>query len=389
MKGLLKIFWLHPQLREYRKPFFSLMNSDYQVLFFFQQSSDVEHDFAALVSSRNRPVAFEPWAVSWKDIVPLHRHIVGADVVISSFLANCYTYWSLALARFHRKPFVVWEEWMNVSGSKRRYAVRDALCRRLLPFVDCIYTLGPRQESLYAGMGYPGERIFRANEYPGHVFSSIEPDPFDLQVPADSQVVLYLGRLIEVKGIDYLLRAFPAVVRRRDRAVLLIVGDGPEEARLKALAEALGLKNVRFLGSVQDVRQRAFLYRRAGAVVVPSINTGHRSDPGPLVTLEALSAGTAVVISDAVGNCHHVRSGVSGYVVPQKDPAELANAICRCLSGTVGTRPEILEEFDRIPGFAFQKQKMDEAIAKALTRPAATRCRPTLVAGPRAERTGD
>jgi glycosyltransferase involved in cell wall biosynthesis len=115
------------------------------------------------------------------------------------------------------------------------------------------------------------------------------------------------------------------------------------------------------------VGQRAFLYQRASVVAIPSI-TIDKSDPGPLVTLEALSAGTPVVISEAVGNAHHIRHGVSGFVVPQKDPAALADAIGRCLSGPVGTRREILEEFARIPGFAFQKQKMDEAIAKALTK---------------------
>ena len=372
MKTPIRIFWLHPQLREYRKPFFCLMNSDYRITFFFQQSSAIEHDFHAWVSRRNRVAGFEPWSLSWKDLRPLHEQITEADVVISSFLANCYTYLSLALARVHRKPFIVWEEWVRLNRAKLRYLVRDAICKRLLSLVDCVYTLGPRQESLYTDMGYPPERIFRANEYPGHVFSSVAPSPCDLDISASSPIVLYLGRLIEVKGIEYLIRAFPAVVRRHDKAVLLIVGEGPEELRLKALADRLHLRNVRFLGSIYDVHQRAFLYQGARVVVVPSIETGNRSDPGPLVTLEALSAGTPVVISDAVGNAHHIRSGVSGYVVPQRNASELADAICRCLSGNVGTRREILDDFACIPGFAFQKQKMDEAIAMALTKYAAT-----------------
>ncbi len=50
----------------------------------------------------------------------------------------------------------------------------------------------------------------------------------------DSQIVLYLGRLIEIKGIDYLMRAFPTVVRRHDQTVLVIVREGPEERRVKA-----------------------------------------------------------------------------------------------------------------------------------------------------------
>jgi glycosyltransferase involved in cell wall biosynthesis len=367
-KTPIRIFRLHPQLREYRKPFFSLMNSDYRITFFFQKSSDIEHDFHAIVSHRNEIAGFEPWTMSWKDIPLLQEHIAKSDVVISSFIRNCYTYLSLALARARRKPFIVWEEWMGLYHAQLRYAVRDALCRRLLPLVDCIYTLGPRQESLYRSMGYPAERIFRANEYPGHVFSSMASSPCEVNVNEDSQIVLYVGRLVEFKGVDYLIRAFPAVERRHDKAVLLIVGDGPERPSLKTLTDRLALRRVHFLGSIQDVRQRAYLYQRATVVAVPSIETRNTSDPGPLVPLEALSAGTPVVISDAVGNCHHIKNGVSGYIVPQRKASELAEAICRCLSGNIGTRREILDDFACIPGFAFQKQKMDEAIAKALTK---------------------
>ncbi len=79
-----------------------------------------------------------------------------------------------------------------------------------------------------------------------------------------------------------------------------------------------------------------------------------------------------MVASDAVGNSHHVENRVSGYVVPQQNAAELAEGICRCLSGNIGTLQEILDDFARIPRFASQKQKMDEAIAKALTRSVAT-----------------
>jgi glycosyltransferase involved in cell wall biosynthesis len=366
VKTAIRIFWLHPRLREYRKPFFSLMNSDYQITFFFQQSSDVEHDFHAVVSRRNRIAGFEPWTMSWKDVLILRDHIRRSDVVISSFIGNCYTYLSLAFARVYRKPVIVWEECMRLTHAKLRYAVREAICRRLLPHIDCIYTLGPRQEAFYLGQGYPAERIFRANEYPGHVFSALEPRLCDVPVGADRRVVLYLGRLVAKKGVEYLIEAFPAVARRHENAVLLIVGAGPKERELKALAERLDRTRVHFLGSIQDARQRPFLYQRASVVAIPSIETSGLADPGPLVTLEALSAGTPTVVSDAVGNSHHITNGLSGYIVPQQNAAELADAICRCLAGNIGTRREILDAFARIPGFAFQKQKMDEAIAKAL-----------------------
>jgi glycosyltransferase involved in cell wall biosynthesis len=342
------------------------MNSDYPIDFFFQQNSDVKHDFEAIISTRNRVAGFEPWGCSWNDIRLLGRHIKETDVVISSFVRNCFTYYALFFAGLYRKPIIVWDEWMRLNRAKVRYMIRDKIGRSFFPLIDCIYVMGPRQEDLFKKLGFPPDRIFTANEYPGYIYSNVEKRPIELGVGAKNQIILYLGRLIEVKGINYLIESFQEIKQRHQDAVLVIVGDGPERTRLQDLANRIDRRDIRFLGSIVDIHQKAFLLQRANVAVIPSIETDTKSDPGPLATLEVLSAGTPLVISKSVGNSSFVKEGTTGYIVPQKCASELAKAISRVLSGGVGNREVILREFAAIPGFENQKRKMDEAIRKAL-----------------------
>ncbi len=123
--------------------------------------------------------------------------------------------------------------------------------------------------------------------------------------------ILFVGRLNKVKGAEYLLHAM-----RHVDATLRIVGNGPEEESLKALAGKLGLANVVFEGYYADP---SGFYRRADVFVLPSLSEGL-----PLALLEASAHGLACVVTD-IGL--PVQNGKTALVVPAKDPAALAKAL--------------------------------------------------------------
>ena len=140
---------------------------------------------------------------------------------------------------------------------------------------------------------------------------------------AASDVVLYVGRLIEVKGVRALLRAWSAMPRR-DTAMLLIVGDGPLRPELEREVAARGLgASVRFLGSHPDVT--AF-YLMADVFVLPSVSEGLSN-----ALLEAMVAGLAVVASDVGGNREVVENSVSGFLVDWTDPSSSAGLVATLL----------------------------------------------------------
>lgn len=145
-------------------------------------------------------------------------------------------------------------------------------------------------------------------------------------------VVLYAGKLIEIKGVSTLIRAM-AILRHEHDVQLLIAGAGVLRTTLEAEVQALHLTDrVRFLGAVAHARL-ADLYSLCDAVVVPSIITARRETEGmPVVILEGMAAGRPVVASDVGGISDVVRDGVNGYLVPPQDPQALAGRLRDVLS---------------------------------------------------------
>lgn len=159
-----------------------------------------------------------------------------------------------------------------------------------------------------------------------------------IRVFPERYMILFVGRIEPLKGIDNLLRAIALVVERRPelRAGLCvpIVGGDPdrvclddEMVRLQDLREELGIEDVvTFLGAKgQDMLQ--YYYSAAEMVVMPS-----DYESFGMVALEAMACGTPVIASDVGGLSHLVRHQRTGYRVPARDPGALADKITRLLT---------------------------------------------------------
>lgn len=152
-------------------------------------------------------------------------------------------------------------------------------------------------------------------------FTVAEPRPAD-GVPT----VLFVGRLVEYKGIDVLLRALGGL----DGVRAVLVGDGPRRAALEELVEDLGLKErVTFAGSVSD-EEMAGLYAACDLFVLPSVT---RAEAFGLVQLEAMAAGKAVVSTSVPTGVPWVNQHErTGLIVPPGDVPALRDAIARLLA---------------------------------------------------------
>ncbi|WP_339909332.1 glycosyltransferase [Symmachiella dynata] len=142
----------------------------------------------------------------------------------------------------------------------------------------------------------------------------------------DGPVALFVGRLIPMKRVDLLIRAFQAAPVSQS-ADLVIVGDGPMRSELEAMVADLGLTSrVHFVGFAQP-SQVVEWYSLADLFVLPS------SEPWGVVVLEALAAGLPVIVTDQVG-CHPdvVNSPLVGDIVPAGRIEELTAALQRRLS---------------------------------------------------------
>jgi glycosyltransferase involved in cell wall biosynthesis len=135
--------------------------------------------------------------------------------------------------------------------------------------------------------------------------------------------VVVAGRLVPEKGIDILVRAFARLAPRHGQSRLVVIGDGPERARLTRLAHDLGVgEQVTFTGKLSSEATLASL-RSAWLVCVPSV----WEEPFGMIAAEAQMQGVAVVASRCGGLAEIVTDGETGYLVPPGDEEALANRI--------------------------------------------------------------
>jgi glycosyltransferase involved in cell wall biosynthesis len=150
---------------------------------------------------------------------------------------------------------------------------------------------------------------------------AVEPvDRASLDTPADAPLLLGMGRLHEAKAHDVSL----AALAQLPEAYLWIAGSGPEEAKLKALAEALGVAaRVRFLGWRSDP---SALYRAADVCLFPS-----RYEPLGNVVIQAWAHGLPVVAAESQGPKALVRPEEDALLTPIDDAGALAEAARRLI----------------------------------------------------------
>jgi len=135
--------------------------------------------------------------------------------------------------------------------------------------------------------------------------------------------ILFVGRIVEQKGLAYLLQGVRLLLDRvGPRFTVRIVGDGPLRADMEALVDELGTADrVEFTGWVPVEQVRTFL-QTADVFVLPSLMEGLS-----IALLQAMSCGLPVVVTDALGNNELVRAGENGFLVPVGDAAALSQAL--------------------------------------------------------------
>ncbi len=194
---------------------------------------------------------------------------------------------------------------------------------------------------------YAGEQVARRGvrrDRIATILAAVNPEEF-VVVPeqatalrerlglAEEKVLLTVSRLVARKGHEKVLRALPRIQERVGPVRYLIAGTGPEEQRLRDLAQQLGLAGVvRFLGEVPEAELPA-LYALADALVMPSRDLpGEPIEGFGLVYLEANLCGTPAIGGRTGGTADAVVDGETGLLVHPESPEEIAEAAVRLLS---------------------------------------------------------
>ena len=173
-----------------------------------------------------------------------------------------------------------------------------------------------------------------------------------LDLPSNVPVLVVIAQLIPRKGHRFLLQALPAVLAKHPGTRVLFVGEGAEEAALRAEVARGGLEAcVRFLGYRNDIGD---ILRACDVLVHPATMEGFAN-----VAMQAMASGIPVVSSAVGGMPESVRDGVTGLLVPPCDPPALAAALQRLLDDPA-LRARLGEQGRRIVEQEFNTDAMIE-----------------------------
>jgi len=187
--------------------------------------------------------------------------------------------------------------------------------------------------------------------------------------PDDPPLVLAVGRLIEKKGFEDLVRACALLRDSGHRFRCTIAGKGQLARQLRALVRRHGLAGIVDLPGPLPRERVLALYRRASVVVAPCVVGADGNRDGlPTVLIEAMALGVPVVATAVTGIPELIEDGRTGLLVPQHDPPAIAGAIKRTLADREAAsdraraaRQRVEREFDVHRNVAQLRALLEEA----------------------------
>lgn len=164
----------------------------------------------------------------------------------------------------------------------------------------------------------------------------------------NKKVVLFVGRLAEIKGVEYLIQA----LKNEKEIVLVVVGEGPLRKKLEE--ETLNAQcDVKFLGS-KSHNELKHIYASADVLVVPSISDEKGAQEGlPTVILEAFAAKLPVIATNTGGIPDIVRTEQTGILVSQKNEADIKRAVGKILGDAKFREKIVINAYKKVQEYDY------------------------------------
>jgi PEP-CTERM/exosortase A-associated glycosyltransferase len=233
-----------------------------------------------------------------------------------------------------------WEDAAVDHGTSREWGVRYRLTRALETYavkhVDAVTTICEGLRSDIQGRGVAAEKITV-------IPNAVDIEKFSVGGEADAplkeklglvnaRVLGFLGSFYAYEGLDLLLAALPQILAQAPDVRVLLVGGGPQEANLKALAAELGIADkVVFTGRVPHTEVPRY-YDLVDVLVYPRLSMRLTELVTPLKPLEAMAQGRLLAASDVGGHHELIRDGETGVLFKAGDAHDLAAKVLQLLA---------------------------------------------------------
>ncbi len=328
---------INPGFNLPRKILYEKIIDNYDVLFIFITSKNKElagnkikrhSKFLSLDGIRYRNLGVY-------GILKLFLYLIKAikefdpDVILTSTHHPFHSKIAYFIAKLKAIKILVWiETWKENPHSSLAMKTYHVLSKYILRHTDAILVHGTSQKEYCIQLGINNRKIFNF-----HILSldlknyKINKDIIT-KIPIKKNIILFVGRLMKMKGVQHLLKAFSILKKETDNNIfLLIVGDGEYAENLKSLAKELDIKDIMFWGWAPMGDLPTF-YSVSDLFVLPSYNHKGFIEGWGLVINEAVSMSLPIITTDNVGASKDlVIDGINGYIVNNGNIKELRIAI--------------------------------------------------------------
>jgi len=258
---------------------------------------------------------------------------LSPDVIIVGSYQHPTYFLALFYAKLFKKKFILWCE-SHGYGITKYNCITNSLKKFFIRKCDGYIVPGEAAYEYILSFGVKSDRIWKAPNAIDNDFFTQTCDKYRDRKEAFKQsknypdkIVLYVGRLIDQKGIWDLLKSFRVLSEEYLNIGLILIGTGKGKEQYRKFCKTNNMKNVFYEGFVQQ-EQLPVYYAVADVFVLPA-----HSDPWGLVLNEAMSCGLPVISSDVAGATFDlIYPGVNGYIFRRGDVEELTNYLKDILS---------------------------------------------------------
>jgi glycosyltransferase involved in cell wall biosynthesis len=290
----------------------------------FEQNDGLDvYRFNMLFCPLNNPISLE--------FLKTYRNLKNYDVINVHNEHSFLSFITILYKFVHKKPIVLTHHGQLKFGLYykdifERFYERT-IGKLLFNSVEMIAANSEADKDFIASLGVNGDKI-------KVLHNAINPESLMLHKEmkienlnpesSNKKIVLFVGRIIERKGVEFLIKSAKVVTKIHDNVLFAIIGDGPYRRQVEKLVKYLKIQNnVLFLGEVSDEVLYNY-YKSADIFVLPSL-----SEVCPTVVLEAMYFGLPVVTTDIPGVRDHFKD--VALLVPPRNEDELAEAIVKLL----------------------------------------------------------
>ncbi len=333
-----KILFIQPGFAHYRRDLFDLFHESHEVTFVFLRIMNSYPSETGPNAQWN--MIFLNKEKSWFWVYALVGVILKSkpDLIIVSNNGSWQSIASGITANVLRIPVILWSEaWemplLSLSKPFWKRWIKEARVRISAKTASAVVASG-KKSSIYNRKYLSGLiPVFQAYQSTRDLRELSTETAIPDKAPNVIEI-LYLSRIVRLKGLDYLIHAFSLLEEEHNNVKLTIVGDGPFLKECRELSEKLDVGNITFEGSVPNEKTRAY-YERADIFVLPNSGIGGIEGWG-LVLNEAASMGLPIITTDAVGAAGDlVIQDVNGLIINPASIQELKQSLEKLVTNDI------------------------------------------------------